>query len=480
MTKSWHSCRLLTILKWVCACITAILLYSTNSTFRNLFRIRTSLQASGATKLAGGHALGDRENIQRNNALRYYSVFDKRLERLMGHSKESKTNGKEETKESSPGGKRINVKRKKLVPYSFAYDVNVGHTINLMVEDHIHLKSKAQKFSVDSARIDPSIDTLSKLFSHSTSSSVFEIIPKSGSPLLLGEISMLAAVWGHPTVALNVWDKDLRKMYEINRKKNKIGDSLKVLPLASELKSSIDGKGGDARHFAKQSLTNTMLSDLERALDEIANGDVGGDAVDESEVYDPEYVAKEVEAKNDVFLLHFSLCGTKLPTIEDFRAMTNAFRSLFFRGKLPFIVVSICRYDPSYVDHANDVNGILAHDRIGDLFRTFSRANYTAHSLIDLKYLNDYALVTFIEQVFSDSVKKPTLNVESPSLDMLGTQTLLFVHGSALTDFQTWLNPPKFVVQGVKNHDASSKSVFGKTQVTSHVDIIDAAHVIHS
>ena len=42
---------------------------------------------------------------------------------------------------------------------------------------------------------------------------------------MLGKISMLAAVWGHPTVALNVWDKDLRKMYEINRKKNKIGDS---------------------------------------------------------------------------------------------------------------------------------------------------------------------------------------------------------------------------------------------------------------
>ena len=209
-----------------------------------------------------------------------------------------------------------------------------------------------------------------------------------------------------------------------------------------------------------------MLSDLEPALDYIANGDVGGDAVDESEVYDPEYVAKEVEAKNDVFLLHFSLCGTKLPTIEDFRAMTNAFRSLFFRGKLPFIVVSICRYDPSYVDRANDVNGILAHDRIGDLFRTFSRANYTAHSLVDLKYLNDYALVTFIEQVFSDSVKKPTLNVESPSLDMLGTQTLLFVHGSALT-ISNVVKSTKICVQGVKNHDASSKSVFGKTQVTT-------------
>ena len=111
------------------------------------------------------------------------------------------------------------------------------------------------------------------------------------------------------------------------------------------------------------------------------------------------------------------------------------------------------------------------------MFRTFSRANYTAHSLIDLKYLNDYALVTFIEQVFSDSVKKPTLNVESPSLDMLGTQTLLFVHGSALTDFQTWLNPPKFVVQGVKNYEGSSKSVFGKAQVTSRDDIVDAVHV---
>ena len=410
----------------------------------------------------------DHENIQRSNALRYYSVFNKRMERLVGHTKEGKANSKEKMKEGSPGGKTINVKRKKLVPYSFAYDVNVGHTINLMVEDHIHLKSKAQKFSVDSARIDPSIDTLSKLFSHSTSSSVFEIIPKSGSPLLLGEVSVLAAVWGHPTVALNVWDKDLRKIYEINGKKNKVGDSLKVLPLASKLKSSM---------AAKQSLTNTMLSDLERALDDIANGDVGGEAVDESEVYDPEYVAKEVEAKNDVFLLHFSLCGTKLPTIEDFRAMTNAFRSLFFRGKLPFIVVSICRYDPSYVDHANDVNGILAHDRIGDLFRTFSRANYTAHSLIDLKYLNDYALVTFIEQVFSDTVKKPTLNVELPSLDMLGTQTLLFVHGSALEDFQTWLNPPKFVVQGVKNYEGSSKSVFGKAQVTSRDDIVDAVHV---
>ena len=421
--------------------------------------------------------LGSHENAKRNNALRYYSVFDKRMERLMGHSKGSKTIGKDEVKEGTSGGQTVNAKRKKLVPYSFAYDVNVGHTINLMVDDHIHLKSKASKFSVNSARIDPSIDTLSKLFSHSTSSSVFEIIPKSGSPLLLGEISVLAAVWGHPTVALNVWDKDLRKIYEINKKKNKIGDSLKVLPLASELKSSSGGKGRDGRHFSKKSLTNTMLSDLERALDEIANGDIGSDAVDESEVYDPEYVAKEVEAKNDVFLLHFSLCGTKLPSIEDFRAMTNAFRSLFFRGKLPFIVVSICRYDPSHVDHANDVNGILAHDRIGNLFRTFSRANYTAHSLIDLKYLNDYALVTFIEQIFSDTVKKPTLNVESQSLDMLGTQTLLFVHGSALEDFQTWLNPPKFVVHGVKNYDASSKSVFDKTQGTSRHDVVDAVHV---
>ena len=411
-----------------------------------------------STRRGGNSHLGDSESHK--NALKYFSVYEKRQQRLLKSSifdKYNNNNDNNYNKNSNINKQVDNHKIVKIVPYSFVYDVNADHRIDLMVLDHGHLASKSSKFSVGTNTIEPAIETLSKLFSHSTSSSVFEIIPKSGSVILQGEVSVLAAVWGHPTFILNVLDRNARKMYEMDIKKNKIGDSLKIFPTKAHSQSSSSLSNNN---------NNNLLADLEMALDLGKENDIDDNDnlnhVDPNEVYDPEYIAKQVDDKSDVFLLHLSLCGINFPTVSDFRAMSNAFRSLFFRGQLPFVLVSICRDSNDDKSNNNNIDDeVLIHDSIGDLFNTFSRSNYTAHTLIDLKYLNDYSLVTFVEQIFKDRVKKPTrIGNAEKTISKIGTQTLLFVHGSVRMDFEKWLNPPHFHIPAKDEQKVFSKSVF--------------------
>jgi hypothetical protein len=489
MNKPLSSWRLTTLIKYCCIFIVAIIIFNMGGAINTLFFTRNNLYAK-----TNGNKLGNKiglllqshgtdkimhniENEEHIKALRYFSVYEKRQKRILKSTNTLYENDIDNTK----GNRNEKKQNKKIVPYSFTYDLNAEQKINLMVLDNFHLESKASKFEVRSNTIEPAIDTLSKLLSHSTSSSVFEIIPKSGSVILLGEVSVLAAVWGHPTFVLNVWDETARKMYGMDIKNNNIADSLKIFPTRINV--------GNSKMNGNNNNNHNLLADLELALDDDSKNNINSDFnVDTNEVFDPEYMPKQLEEKQDVFLLHLSLCGVKSPTVNDFHSMSNSFRSLFFRGQLPFVLVSICR---GTMIGSSGVGGTksnaetsLLHDRIGDLFNTLSRSNYTAHTLIDLKYLNDYSLVTFVEQIFKDRVQKPKRNGNGYNSEQMigtiGTQTLLFVHGSAHLDFKKWLNPPNFFVPrvGKDAHKILSRSVFEEKVKNSNDDVkmVNAVH----
>ena len=92
--------------------------------------------------------------------------------------------------------------------------------------------------------------------------------------------------------------------------------------------------------------------------------------------------------------------------------------------------------------------------------------------------------MTFVEQIFKDRVQKPKRNGYNSEqmIDTIGTQTLLFVHGSAHLDFKKWLKPPSFFVPRVgKNaHKILSRSVFEEKIIKNNNDDIKMVNAVHA
>jgi hypothetical protein len=382
------------------------------------------------------------------------------------------------------GGTRGGRKRQplSLTTYAFPYSEDADRVVKLLVDQDM-AGVQASKFSVDSqhSAIDPGVKTIASLLSHSTSSAIMEVVPSAGVVPWLGEVSILAAMYGHPGFVFNVWDDEARGILKKSLKLNKLDpDSLVVYPTQdahgkgqdSAFQEKIAGREARINEFERNRMKqfatiNQLLGDIEAALAESSqNNAYGASGKHPADPYDPEYVAPQISELDDVFMLHIELCSSEFPTASDFMVMKNAFRSLYFRGSLPFVLVSICR-PKSLRAWKGSEEATIAHDELGDMLDMFSRSNYTAHSLVGLEYLSDYALVTFVEQLFEDS---PVSSGMRKGNGELGTDALLFVHGSARHNFMRWLNPPPFRVRRKKKVLAHVKSIFEDPSKSSQHD----------
>jgi len=328
----------------------------------------------------------------------------------------------------------------KLVPFTFFYSERAKRPVTILLAEP-QRSLRASKFTVDT-HIHPRINSLSTLLSHATSSAVVEIIPRNGFVRRLGEVSMLSAVWGHPTFVFNAWNDVSRRMYFADVKRNGVGDSFFVYPTSEMIAKEPAIVGHRSNTDGKYRLeSEQILLDLESALKDPGESQETSDLVDATLSYKTHAVERPTSGTENILLLHIELCSSAFLSLQDFMVIEDAFRSLYFRGPLPFVLVSVCRYPQLYgegVDKREQLS-VVAHDGIGRLFSTLSRSNYTAHTLVGLQYLNDYALVTFLENLF----KQPSSKSEHSSLN-LGAENLLFVHGRSRNLFKIWLSPPPF------------------------------------